>query len=144
MNRNILVVLLLLIISSGTFLTCRKPGSGESVKFQLYYAQGENLFIANCANCHQRSGEGLGLVYPPLNKSDYMDKKFPEVVCLIRNGKRGEINVNGNLFNQPMYGMSNITDLEMAELATYIYNSWEHQRGIVEVEEIRRVLAECK
>ena len=143
MSRNIRIIILL-VITSCTFLSCNKAGSSDSVKFQQYYAQGENLFIANCSNCHQRSGEGLGLVYPPVNKSDYIDKKFPEVICLIRNGKRGAIMVNGQEYNQPMYGMSNVTDLEMAELATYIYNTWDHNRGIVEVNEIQKALESCR
>jgi len=43
-----------------------------------------------------------------------------------------------------MPGIPVLTDLEVAEIATYIYNSWEHQRGLVDVAEASRVLRVCR
>ena len=122
------------------------PGceGASSVKFKQYYVQGEKLYIKHCSNCHQVDGSGLGRLYPPLNASDYMQKNFRDVVCLIREGKTGELLVNGRQFNQPMPGVPSLTDLEVAEIATYIYNSWSHERGIVEVKEAATILASCR
>ncbi len=123
---------------------CSPPGkSNESVKFQQYYVQGEQLYARHCSNCHQLSGAGLGLLYPPLNESDYMDAHLPEVICLIRYGKEGTLIVNGKSYNQAMPGAPTLTDLEIAEIATYIYNSWSHERGLVDVSEVTRMLTEC-
>jgi mono/diheme cytochrome c family protein len=116
----------------------------SSPKFTQYYNQGETLYQKNCSNCHQKNGSGLGLVYPPLDSSDYMEKNFKEVICLIRNGKKGELFVNGKKFNQPMPGIPTLTDLEIAEIATYIYNTWSHQKGMVEVKEVSELLKACQ
>ena len=62
----------------------------------------------------------------------------------MRHGMKGEIVVNGKAFVQPMPGIATLTDLEIAEISTYIYNSWEHNRGIVDVAEASRVLKNCK
>jgi cytochrome c551 len=115
----------------------------SSPKFRQYYNQGETLYEKNCSNCHQKNGAGLGLVYPPLATSDYMKKNFKDVICLIRNGKKGELIVNGKTFNQPMPGIPTLTDLEIAEIATYIYNTWSHQHGIIEVKEVSQLLKAC-
>lgn len=72
-----------------------------------------------------------------------MDTHFEEVVCLIKNGKEGELIVNGKGYNKPMKGITNLTELEIAEIATYIYNTWDRKRGIVEVLEVNSVLLEC-
>jgi cytochrome c551 len=116
----------------------------ESVKFQQYYVQGELLYTKYCSNCHQADGTGLGLVYPPLNQSDYMEKNFERVLCLMKYGISGEVVVNGKTFVQPMPGVQSLTDLEIAEIATYIYNSWDHQRGLVDVAEASQILRDCK
>jgi mono/diheme cytochrome c family protein len=121
-----------------------KTENGSSTKFEQYYVQGEQLYLTHCSNCHQKNGTGLGLVYPPLNKSDYMDNNFNDVLCLIKNGKQGELIVNGKSFVQPMPGIPSLTDLEVAEIATYIYNSWEHNRGLVDVKEVTPILNSCK
>ena len=116
----------------------------KSVKFQQYYVQGEQLYTKHCSNCHQANGAGLGLVYPPLNKSDFMEKNFEQVLCLMKYGVNGELVVNGKTFVQPMPGVQSLSDLEIAEIATYIYNSWEHKRGIVDVSEASSIMQNCK
>jgi mono/diheme cytochrome c family protein len=115
----------------------------SSPKFAQYYSQGEKLYLKHCSNCHQANGSGLGRVYPPLDTSDYMQKSFRDVICLIRHGKSGNLAVNGDQFNQAMPGTT-LSDLEVAEIATYIYNTWTHGRGIVEVKEATEILNGCK
>ncbi len=123
--------------------SCNSPNSSGSVKFQQYYVQGELLYVKHCSNCHQKSGKGLGLVYPPLNPSDYLEKNFDAILCQMKYGKKGEMIVNGNSYNQPMPGLRSLTELEIAEIATYIYNTWGHHRDLVEPVEVRRVLEKC-
>ena len=122
---------------------CSKSKSDRSAKFEQYYVQGELLYKKHCSNCHQVNGTGLGLVYPPLDSSDYMEKNFEQVLCLMKYGIKREILVNGKSYVQPMPGVQSLTDLEIAEIATYIYNTWEHQRGIIEVNDASKILKNC-
>ena len=125
-------------------LCCTTPGKDKSTKFTQYYLQGEQLYTKHCSNCHQASGTGLGRVYPPLHQSDFMDKNFEKVICSIKYGISGEMIVNGEDFNQAMPGVPSLTDLEIAEIATYIYNTWEHERGLVEVKNVSQLLEKCR
>jgi cytochrome c551 len=145
-TRNVKLETCLLLFTFCFSACSTKPESKlstSSTKFQQYSIKGETLYVKNCSNCHQKNGAGLGLLYPPLNKSDFMDNHFEEVICLMKNGKEGELIVNGKSYNKPMKGISTLTDLEIAEIATYIFNNWEHQRGIVEVQEASRILSQC-
>ena len=132
-----------LLLFVGMGCTNRTGGEqGNSVKFEQYFNQGEQLYAANCSNCHQKSGTGLGLVYPPLNQSDFMDRHFGQVICLMRHGRKGELVVNGKMYNQAMPATT-LSDLEIAEIATYIYNSWGRTQGIVEVNAVSAQLQRC-
>jgi cytochrome c551 len=123
---------------------CSNQKTSEAeIKFQQYFVQGELLYIKHCSNCHQSSGTGLGLVYPPVNQSDFMDTHLEEVLCLMKYGREGELMVNGKSFNQPMPGVAALTDIEIAEIATYIYNSWEHKKGLIEVSTVSGVMRNC-
>ena len=139
--------LLFFFILSSIVLACSsKPEStnrSSSTKFEQYFVQGEQLYLKNCSNCHQTNGTGLGLLYPPLNKSDYLHNNFEEVICILKNGKKGEILVNGKSFNKEMTGFPFLTDLEIAEIATYVYNSWSNERGIIEVSAVSKILSVC-
>ena len=147
-NKIIALTGIALYALCSLLLSCSKNKNensitSESPKFTQYYNQGKELFENNCSNCHQKNGTGLGRLYPPLNKSDFVDSRLNEVICIIRNGKNGEIIVNGIQFNQPMRGVPSLTDLEIAEITTYIYNSWERSKGIVEVQNVTSVLQAC-
>jgi cytochrome c551 len=73
-----------------------------------------------------------------------MDQHFEEVICIMRNGVWGELLVNGKKYNKEMKGIPSLTELEIAEIATYIYNSWEHQRGIIEIPIVESALKKCE
>src|SRR5690606_7778314 len=118
--------------------------SSESPKFLQYYRQGEQLYVQHCSNCHQRNGTGLRQVYPPLANSDYMRGNRDEVICMIRYGNAEPLVVNGIQFVQPMPGIPSLTDLEIAQIVTYIYNSWDYEEGIIEVKDVSEVLSACE
>lgn len=129
-----------------TLFSCSSnSGSSDrsSVKFKQYYVKGEELYLNHCSNCHQANGTGLGLVYPPLHTSDYMEKNVERVLCLMKHGSRGEITVNGKNFSQPMPGIPTLTNLEIAEIATYIYNTWDHNHGLIDVTAVSRAMDSC-
>jgi len=85
----------------------------------------------------------LGLIYPPLKNSDYLLQNQNDVICLIRNGKSGELIVNGKSFKMAMPAMPSLSDLEVAEIATYIYNNWGHDEGLIDVNEVSAILSKC-
>ena len=130
--------LILGLLTCVQLLSCR-----SDPKFDQYFVRGEQLYGQHCSNCHQKTGEGLGLLYPPVNVSDYMDKNFEKVLCLMKYGIDGELVVNGKSFNQPMPGVRTLTDLEIAEIATYIYNSGQHKKGLILVTDVERVMKDC-
>ncbi|SRR5258706_6768834 len=117
--------------------------SAKNTKYQQYFAQGQVLYEKNCSNCHQKNGKGLGLLYPPLAASNYMEKNFNASLCFMKYGTKGEIIVNGKNFNKPMPGVPSLTELEIAEIATYLSNSWGRERGIVEIPVVKSALDKC-
>lgn len=131
------------------FASCAQKGSKddlsfkEQVKLDQYIVGGRDLYLQNCANCHQENGQGLGRLYPPLNKSDYLADNIDDVICLIKNGVSGKITVNGVEYNQPMPGLTNLTALDIAEITTYIYNQWELKQGLIDVKRSEKALSKC-
>ncbi|ADB37350.1 c-type cytochrome [Spirosoma linguale] len=121
-------------------LSCQ---SDEEIKRQRYITEGIFLYKNNCANCHQNKGEGLAALYPPIAGSDYLkDKK--RVICLIRYGQKGPIVVNGKPYNRPMPAQPQLSDLEIAEIVTYIYKEWAGETKITDVKAVTPILEQCK
>ena len=115
----------------------------DDPKFRQYMVEGERLYIQHCSNCHQRDGQGLRHVYPPLAGSDYMQTNLSGVICGMKYGLQGEITVKGVMYNQAMPGVPSLTELELAEIATYIYNSWGAQHERIDARRIGPMLDSC-
>ncbi|MFN3489469.1 MAG: c-type cytochrome [Emticicia sp.] len=113
--------------------------SDEKIKLEQYYIGGKEIYELNCANCHQKDGKGLQNLYPPIAGSDYLKDK-EKVIYIIKNGLAGEILVNGKKYNQPMPANNQLTNLDIAEVVTYIYNEWNSETKITEVKEVEKVL----
>jgi mono/diheme cytochrome c family protein len=106
-------------------------------------AEGKRLYTLHCSNCHMEDGTGLAALYPPLKHSDYMLDNFQEVVCGMRHGQQGPIVVNGLEYNQPMPGNPRLTDLELAEITTYIYNEFADSLLIISMHDVRKLMESC-
>ena len=115
----------------------------EKIKLHQYIVSGRQLYTRHCSNCHQQEGQGLAKLYPPLDRSDFVDNHLGRVICIMKHGIEGEIVVNGVTYNQPMPAIPELTHLEIAEIATYIYNSWGREQGLVDVKTVGKVLESC-
>ncbi len=115
----------------------------NAMRLRQYMVHGEQLYVQHCSNCHQLEGNGLGQLYPPLDSSDYMLEDVDRTICLIKNGLKGEIVVNGKDYNLEMPANEKLTNIEVAEIATYIYNAWGNQHGLISVTEVNRIIENC-
>jgi len=115
----------------------------NAMRLRQYMVHGEQLYVQHCSNCHQLEGNGLGQLYPPLDSSDYMLEDVGRTICLIKNGMKGEILVNGKDYNLEMPANKKLTNIEIAEIATYIYNAWGNQHGLISVTEVNRIIENC-
>lgn len=114
------------------------------IRLRQYLAEGKRLYLIHCANCHQPDGIGLARLYPPLKDSDYLIPNKEKVICGIRYGQKGEIMVNGVVFNQEMPGIPTITDLEIAEIATYVYTAFADSVQIITIHDVRNIMENCQ
>ncbi len=100
---------------------------------------GKNLFMGTCSTCHQGNGEGIPNVFPPLANSDMVNGDKQKLISIPLNGLSGPIKVNGKDYNSTMPAMSQLNDDEIANILTYILNSWENKGGQVTAEEVKAV-----
>jgi mono/diheme cytochrome c family protein len=136
---SVLFTPLLIAVYGLSTISC----STRDPKFQQYFVQGQVLYEKHCSNCHQKNGTGLGRVYPPLASSDYLNNNFEKTLCMMKYGTQGEIVVNGKSFNKTMPAIPSLTELEIAEIVTYIGNSWGHEKGLIDVAKASEIMGKC-
>ncbi len=101
-------------------------------------ASGKSLYNKTCFACHQANGEGIPNAFPPLANSDYLNADVKRAISVIVNGKSGEIEVNGKTYNSVMTKQT-LTDTEVADVLTYVYNTWGNNKTNVKVSTVQEV-----
>jgi nitrite reductase (NO-forming) len=104
-------------------------------------AAGKQLFTGTCSVCHQANGEGLANVFPPLAKSDYLAADPKRAMTIVTHGLTGKITVNGHEYDSVMPPMSQLNDDEVANILTYVLNSWDNPGGQISKEEVAKARA---
>jgi nitrite reductase (NO-forming) len=104
-------------------------------------AAGEVLFKGTCSACHQPEGQGLPSVFPPLAKSDFLMKDKRRSIEVVVNGLSGPVTVNGQSYNSVMPPMSQLNDDAIANILTYVRNSWGNTGDPVSADEVTAVRA---
>lgn len=100
--------------------------------------RGQELYARNCVACHQLGGEGVAGVFPPLAKSDYLAADLERSLRAVVEGLSGEIVVNGRTYAGVMPPVV-IDDAAVADVMTYVLNSWGNAGGEVAAETVQRV-----
>lgn len=136
MSKKTTTLVALVFASLQLLTSCQTK---EEIKRQKYITEGIFLYQNNCANCHQRDGKGLAALYPPIAGSNYLAKK-DSIIHIIRYGQQGPILVNGKRYNRPMPAQNHLSNLEIAEIVTYIYAEWGNSKEIVDVKYVQHVL----
>lgn len=155
-KTNISLALAFLITASATIVSCSGDKKEESksvdiyeglderttLRLRQYMSEGAQLYKQYCSNCHQMEGTGLAQLIPPLAGSDFLLDDPKRAACIIKNGQTGKITVNGVEYDGVMPPLG-LKDLEVAEILTYISNSWGNKKGLMGVNEVTEYLKEC-
>jgi nitrite reductase (NO-forming) len=98
-------------------------------------ASGKQIYTNTCFACHQANGEGIASAFPPLAESDYLNADLERSINIVLHGKTGKITVNGKKYNSVMTKQT-LTNEEVADVLTYVYNSWGNNKTHVKVSDV--------
>jgi mono/diheme cytochrome c family protein len=115
----------------------------ENLEFKRYYSSGALVYQSHCQNCHGDNGEGLSALIPPLNDSTYLIKNKTELACSIKSGLKGPISVKSKTFDDAMPA-NDLSPIEIAQVLTYIGNSFGNKLNTINEQEVQTGLAKCK
>jgi len=109
------------------------PGAPKSKAERVQ--SGRRLFGSICAACHQPTGLGRVNMFPPLAGSDYLNADKSRAINIVVFGRQGEVVVNGLKYNNNMPSFP-LTDEDIANVLTYVYNSFGNSGLEVTPEEV--------
>lgn len=102
-------------------------------------ANGQQIYMANCAGCHQQNGAGVPGTFPPLAHSTIVTGNAKTVLGIVDNGKTGPLKVDGKTYNgqMPAWKGKLSTD-QIAAVVTYIRTSWGNHASKVSTSDVKK------
>jgi mono/diheme cytochrome c family protein len=132
-----------LLFAIGITVTLFSCGDEHSVEFDRYYSSGSLIYQTQCQNCHGANGEGLQALIPPLTDSIYLKNNKKQLACSIKYGLKGKLTIAGRQFEGAMPA-NDLSPVDLANVITYVTNSFGNKAGLVNITEVQTNLANCK
>ena len=134
------VIGLLLISMLALIFSCQND---RQIEFNRYFSTGSTVYQMHCQNCHGVKGEGLQGLIPSLLDSAYLKKNKEQLACFVKTGLKGKIIIAGKQFEGEM-PPNDLSPVEIAQVLTYITNSFGNKMSTITTQQVNDNLAKCK
>jgi len=139
--KNFCSTLLLLCIVSLAFSQVKKTTHKPIKKYSTLKSTikaGEAVYTQNCLTCHQADGGGVQNMNPPLIKTSYVLGDKAKIIGIVLNGFEHE-DIDGDSFQNVMPSFNYLTDKQIADVLTYVRNSFGNKANRVTITEVKTI-----
>jgi mono/diheme cytochrome c family protein len=103
-------------------------------------ANGKKIYETRCLVCHQADGGGVPNMNAPLDaSSNVVGNDIARLVKIIRNGYNERIALDGYYYSNAMTANPDLKDAAIADVLTYIRNSWSNKASKVTLADVQKV-----
>ena len=103
--------------------------------------RGAAVYARTCIACHQPTGMGLPPVFPPIANAPIVVGNPELPIKFILQGLMGPITVNGMTYNSMMPPVAGVTDADVADVLTYVRQSFGNKGNPVSADQVKAVRA---
>lgn len=121
------------------------PLDNLSKKELAFVAEGKAIYSATCVACHQKDGNGMAGLAPPVNGSSWVTESKERLALMVFHGVSGPIDVKGEAWNSVMPGHGVMPQFKgdgLPQVMSYIRTAWGNKADIVSSKEIQQTLEE--
>ncbi len=112
--------------------------------YQKSNLAGEKVYKQFCISCHQADGGGVPNMNPPLINTTYVLGNKERLIKIILKGLNENIEIDGETFTNPMPALNILKDQQIADVLTYVRNSFGNKASTVTASEVKAVRAKTK
>jgi len=116
----------------------------QDINFKRYYTTGNVVYTNKCQNCHGSDGQGLSALIPSLTDTVFLHKNKSLLPCFIKYGLKGKILIIGKKAYDGDMPPVDLSPIEIAEVLTYVGNSFGNNMGLISQEEVQKDLEKCR
>ena len=134
----------LVVLSPVFFLQSLKPDGAYQNNALASIARGKKVYTEQCLACHMADGTGVPGMNPPLIKTRFVLGDKIKLVQLTLKGMSGEVDIDGSVYHNTMASHAELTDLQIADVLTYIRNSFGNKAKTITAAEVKGIRANTR
>ncbi len=108
-------------------------------------ARGKTVYLLRCMVCHQADGGGVPKLNAPLDGSSSVNgTNIAKLVKNIVKGFNDRVEIDGEFYENAMPAAADLTDQQIADVLTFIRNSWTNKAGPVTTLQVKQTRSKLK
>jgi len=131
-------LLLALFVLSTANAQTKKPAAKSLPKPAAVTTKsaGQLIYEQNCLTCHQANGSGVPNLNPPLRGTDWVLGDKTRLINVLLKGLQGQ-EIEGDMYDNAMPAHDFLTDVQIADVLTYIRSSFGNKADAVTADEVK-------
>lgn len=134
------------------YLKSLPPGKGElpmpavpvqvaagTIPAELFSTRGGLGYVQFCVDCHRLDGAGVKGIFPPLVRNPTVASSDPATLVhvALTGWKTAQTAAHPRVYTMPAF--SRLSDQELAEILSFMRQSWGNDRGPVDAAQVRKI-----
>ena len=124
-------VLFLFFITSAALL------KAQSLKASM--DRGQKVYEKVCLSCHMADGGGVPHLNPPLSQTSYVLGDKSKIIYIVLHGMTDRIPIEDEFYSNNMAAHTDLNDQQIADVLTYVRNSFGNKASAVTAAEVKAV-----
>src|SRR6476469_8988477 len=139
MKKVIITSVLCCLFACYLFAQAKKQPAG-----QTSMKRGKQVFDMTCITCHQKDGGGVPHLNPPLIKTEYVLGDKSRLIQIVLKGLNQPIEIEDEKYTNVMPAQSQLNDQQIADVLTYVRNSFGNKASAITVAQVKAERAKIK
>lgn len=144
MKAIVFTMLLLPVFGAAQTKKVQKKPATASASLQQSVVRGKAVYTTFCLSCHQADGSGVPNLNPPLIQNNWVLGPKNVLIEQVLKGSKGKVEMDGETFHNSMPPMAHLTDQQIADVITYVRNSFGNKASRVAPAEVKALRAKTK
>lgn len=141
MRKNILLSgIAIMLAVTGVAQQKKVIKKSQTISPKASIVAGELVYAQFCVSCHLPDGGGVENLNPPLIKTSYINGDKAKLITTILNGM-SQVEINGERYNNVMPAFNYLTNKQIADVLTYVRNSFGNKKPAITVADVKPVRA---
>jgi mono/diheme cytochrome c family protein len=138
-----MILSVFMTIGAALLLFAKQQPSAVDIKKSI--ENGRTIYTTRCLTCHQKDGGGVPHLNAPLDGATaVIGNDKAKLIKIVLKGMTDRVEIDGEYYSNNMTPHGDLKDQQVADVLTFVRNSWTNKASAVTAAEVKAARAKLK